>query len=197
MTTGETETAAPAAPAEQAAPATPTPPAEAVKKKAKSKAPKKKAKKSVPTDLQFSTALIEVLYALRKNNPTKWVDLRNGTKEGEVLHKMLLGRPTYKWRVVGLGHYLESVHDGTETVVAYVLPHDPMAIYKQELREYQAALQRRKSKSLKEPKKPESKKKSFRWVITNRRGVEEHDGHEFSLDDAKNIVMGKMHLFSV
>lgn len=194
MTTGENENA-PAA--ETVAPAQTTEPSPTkVKAKAKS-VKKKKAKKSIPTDSQFAAILIETLYALRRNNPTKWVDLRNGTKEGEQLHKMLLGRPTYKWKLVGLGHYLESVHDGSETIVAYVLPHDPMSVYRSELRTYQEAMQRRKSKSLVEPKKPESKKKTFRWVITNRRGVEEHDGHEATLDAAKEIVLSKTHLFAV
>jgi hypothetical protein len=78
-----------------------------------------------------------------------------------------------------------------------VLPHDPMAVYRSELRAYEQATQRRKSKTLKAPVKPESKKKSFRWVITSRRGTEEHDGHEFTLDEAKSVLMGKTHLFSV
>lgn len=198
MTTGENENAPAAETVAPTQTAEPTSPIKEKVKKAKAKKTKAKAKKkAIMPDADFAKALIETLYALRKNNPTKWVDLRNGTKEGEQLHKMLLGRPTYRWKLVGLGHYLESVHDGSETVVAYVLPHDPMAVYRHDLREYQTAMQRRKSKSLVEPKKPESKKKSFRWVITNRRGTEEHDGHEFTLDEAKAMVMSKTSLFAV
>lgn len=197
MTTETVNDAAPQATATGDANVTPVivnPPTKAPKaKKPKAKAPKVKA----PSDDQHAKAVIELLFELRKNHPTKWVDLRNATKEGEKLHKLLIGHPVYTWRKVGESHYLESKHDGTDTAVAYVLPHDPMREYKLELAAYEKAIAKRKSKSLKEPKKPVDRKKSYRWVITSRRGAEEHDGFEANLALAQAAVTRRKHLFSV
>lgn len=212
----DNDTAAPVA-ADTAKPATPdeatpvaTAPAAAPKKTAKKKAPaskasppaKAKVKAAKPkaekiSDEDFSKLIIETVYALRKNNMTAWVDLRNKTKEGEALNKLLTNRPTYRWRKVGESWYLESKHDGNDTCVAYVLPHDPGAEYRRLLREYQTAIAKRKSKKLKEPKRPESMKKSWRWVITSKRGNDEHDGTETNYLTAQEAVMRRQHLFAV
>lgn len=148
-------------------------------------------------DAAFHKLLLETVYALRKNNPVKWVDLRNSCKEGEQLHRLILSRPVYTWRKFGVSHYLEAKHDGSDTVVAFALPHDPGAEYRKAVREYEQAMQKRKSKKLVEPKKPTSMKKSWRWVITNRRGAEEQEGFEPTLDAAQVRVLARKHLFAV
>jgi hypothetical protein len=203
MIPATTENAAPAAPQ---APATPAASAPAAKKAKQSKSPAKKAKKAKKVEKQladsaFLALLLQSLYAVRNKSSVKWNDFRLASKEFDTVDKLIKQRPNYVWRQVGTSHYLEAKHDGSDTVVAYILVHDPVAAYKKELAAYQTWLAKPKSKKgktvLKEPAKPESRKKTFHWHIANKKGVDENNGHSPTLQEATDAVFARKSQFYV
>lgn len=163
---------------------------------AKKKANKKAPKRGLP-DTVFQKTLMDLLYALRAEKAV-WANMRNGSKNGDKLHDLLLKQPVYAWRKVGTSYYYISKHDGEDTVVAYVLPHDPMVLYRAEMAEYEASLKEgKRGRKLPEPKKPTSRKCDYVWKITNRRGTDDVEGHSANLTEAMVNVQNRTGRFIV
>lgn len=165
-------------------------------KKNKVKA-KKKVAKPVMDDHEFYAAVLENLYALR-GDAKFWVNLRNATKSGENLHKLLLKQPVYRWKVIGVAHYLEARHTGDDKVVAFILPINPKREYEQAMRDYAKALDKvtKRSKPPEKPEKPVNTKPCFQWHIAARKG-DDTQGTCLKFDDAMQAVMSRKALFVV
>lgn len=177
--------------------AVPTSPSvEKVKKKVATKA-KKKVTKPGMSDDEFHKELLDTLYTLRSETEF-WVKIRNHSKNGEKLHKLLSKQPVYKWRLVGLSYYLEAKHTGDDKVVAFILPYNPRAEYDQKMRDYKSALDRatKRSKVPEKPEKPSDMKPCFQYHIAARKG-DDTEGTCLKFDEAVQAVMSRKHLFIV
>jgi hypothetical protein len=153
------------------------------KTKKKKKSAAKAKKPSAPSDSEALDNVLTLLYALRANSKF-WVNLRNQTKEGEALHKLLQKQPNYKWRQVGISHYLEARHTDDSRVVAIILPHNPVREYEQKLREYKT-------------EKPVDRKPCYSWSISGRKTDDAQSGTCQKFDDAVLAVMNRQAQFVV
>jgi len=173
-------------------------PAKARKAKAKVKTKKKAAKKPTParSDSEFLELILEQLYKLRAN-PKVWADLRMKSKEAEALETLLKKEPRYAWRLVGISHYLEARHS-ENTVVAYILPHNPRKAYEAAMKDYHAALKRatKRSKPPELPVKPTDMKPCYSWTIAGRKN-DSASGTCAKFDEAVMTVLSQSSLFIV